>query len=105
MSQLQYTSDSLPTPEQFRQQLREANEHYDALDTLLSLQRELIVLETKYGTTSEVAYQRYQAGEAGDDIELMWWVGRYRQYMQLKTALTTSLQLVVSSPSAELIPL
>ena len=105
MSQLQYTSDSLPTPEQFRQQLREATEHYDVLDTLLSLQRELIALETEHGTPSEVAYQRYQAGEAGDDMALMWWVGRYRQYMQLKTALSGSLQLVVSSPSAESIPL
>lgn len=105
MSPLQYTRDSLPTPEQFRQQLREANEHYDALDTLLSLQRELIALETEHGTTSEIAYQRYQAGEAGDDMELMWWAGRYRQYVQLKTALSSSLQLVVASPSAESIPL
>ncbi len=85
MSPIQYTRDSLPTAEQFRQQLREANEHYDALDTLLSLQRELIALEAEHGTTSEIAYQRYQAGEAGDDMALMWWVGRYRQYVQLKT--------------------
>lgn len=67
-----FTRDSLPTAEQIRQQLREANEHDDVLDTLLAPQRELIALEAEHRTTSEIAYQRYQAGGTDDDIGLMW---------------------------------
>lgn len=83
MTQVEYQGESLPTPEEFRRQLSEAREQYDPVETLLAMQRELIELEAKYGMPSAEAYRRYQAGEAGDDIELVWWVGRYRQYLQL----------------------
>ena len=105
MSKIEYSSESLPTPDEFRRRLREAHEQYDPVETLLTLQRELIALETKHAITSDVAYQRYQAGEAGDTLEFIWWVGRYRQYMQLKSTISDSLQLVVAAPSATPIPL
>lgn len=82
-TQIEYRSGAMPTREQFHERLREANEQYDPLDALLTLQRELIALEAKHGVTSEVACQRYQAGGSGDDLEVIWWAGRYRQYVQL----------------------
>ncbi|MCB0049919.1 MAG: hypothetical protein KDE24_10290, partial [Caldilinea sp.] len=81
--------------------MRESSEQYDPVDKLLALQRELIELEAKYGISSAEAFQQYQNGEAGDDRERMWWAGRYRQYIQLKAMLSESLQLIVSSPSAD----
>ena len=98
MAQIEYHSESMPTREQFHERLREASEQYDPLDALLTLQRELIVLEAKHGVTSEVAYQRYQAGESGDDLEVIWWAGRYRQYLQLKAAISASLNVVIAAP-------
>ena len=105
MPPIEYQPGSFPSTEQFRKHLRESSENYDPIEKLLALQRELIELETKYGMTSAEAYRQYQGGEAGDDRDRIWWAGRYRQYQQLKTMLSESLQLVVSSPSAEPIPL
>jgi hypothetical protein len=92
----------LPTPEEFRRQLRETREQYDPLDALLVLQRELITLESKHGMASEDFYRQYQAGDAGDATELIWWAGRYRQYVQLKTAIRENLDVVVASESVVL---
>ncbi len=105
MSPIEYHSGSFPSTEQFRKELRESSEQYDPVDKLLALQRELIELEAKYGISSAEAFQKFQNGEAGDDRERMWWAGRYRQYIQLKAMLSESLQLIVSSPSADPIPL
>jgi len=91
MSKLEYSHESLPAPDEFRRQLREAREQYDPLDALLALQRELIALESKHGMTSEAFQRLYQAGEAGDATELIWWAGRYRQYLQLKLAIRENL--------------
>ena len=48
--------------------------------------------------TSAEFYRRYQAGESGDDLDIIVWAGRYRQYLQLKSAISASLNVVIAVP-------
>ena len=36
MSKIEYTRESVPTPDEFRRHLREAHEQYDPIETLLT---------------------------------------------------------------------
>jgi len=76
--------------------LRAADEHDDPVEELLDLQRELIVFEQKQGIASAEFYRRYHAGEMGDAVEIVHWAGLYRQYVQLKSVISDSLNVVVS---------
>ena len=76
--------------------LRKAEEDYDPVEELLSLERELIRNEQKYNMSSETFLGRYQAGEIGDAIEFVSWAGHYRLYRNLKYAISSSLTLVVA---------
>ena len=84
---LQYNSQSLPTPEEFRKALRESIEQYDPVEELLRLQRELDALEQRYHISSAECYRRFVAGEMGDNLEIFGWVGRYHGFVELKAAI------------------
>ena len=100
MPHLSYDENSMPTPEEFRKALREASEKYDPIDDLLYLQRELILLEEKYGISSEEFYRLFYEGKMGDDVDMIWWVGCYREFMHLKDAVSEALQIVAAEPHA-----
>lgn len=97
MTEIEYGT-SRPSTDEFRVMLREAAEQYDPVDKLLELQRELLALEMKHAMTSADFYRRYRAGELGDDLDMIVWAGRYRQYLQLKSAISASLNIVVAAP-------
>jgi hypothetical protein len=84
---IEYDSQSLPTPEEFRKALHEASEQYDPVEELVRLQRELDALEQRYQISSAECYRRFAAGEMGDDPEIFGWVGRYRGFTHLKAAI------------------
>ena len=100
MPHLSYDEKSMPTPEEFRRDLREAAEKYDPVDDLLYLQRELLLLEQKYGVSSEECYRLFYEGKMGDDPDIVWWVGCYREFMQLKAAVSEAVQTVATEPQA-----
>lgn len=100
MPHLSYDANSMPTPEEYRKDLREAAEKYDPVDDLLYLQRELLLLEQKYGVSSEECYRLFYEGKMGDDPDVVWWVGCYREFLQLKTAVSEAVQTVATEPQA-----
>jgi len=80
--------------------MREQNATYDPLDKLLQLQRDLFRLEEKHNLPSDEFYRRYQAGQMGDDIEIIGWAGRYRLFLELRAMITDGLNQIVSLPVA-----
>ena len=96
MSGLEYTQNELPPAEEFVRQLRRAEVQYDPVDKLLALERELALLEQKHNISSADLFQQYQAGEIGDAVEFVSWMGRYKQYLDLKRLISRSLQLVLT---------
>ena len=78
--------------------VRERNAETDPLDRLLQLQRELVALESQHGLASAEMFRRFQAGELGDDVEIVAWVGRYRLFLELREMIADSLNLVVTLP-------
>lgn len=89
-------------PEYFARLLRERDQSYDPLEELLRLERELNELERQYQAkhneplSSAEFYERYRNGEMGDAIELVRWAGRYRLYKNLKDAISSSLEMVLT---------
>jgi hypothetical protein len=61
-------------------------EQYDPVDELLWLQRELGSLEQKHGISSEECLRRFHDGQMGDDPEIFNWVGLYKGFQHLKSA-------------------
>jgi hypothetical protein len=96
MATLDFSGNQLPALAEFLQQLREADDQYDPVEKLLTLERQLAVLEQKHGIISAEFFQRYQAGAMGDSVEFVGWAGRYRLYRELKAAISASLKLIVS---------
>ena len=91
MPHVSYDANSVPTPEEFRKALREAEVKYDPVDDLLYLQRELLLLEQKYGISSEECYRLFHEGKMGDDADVVWWEGCYRGYTHLRDAISEAL--------------
>ena len=93
---IEYSGGSLPSPELFAQQLREVSAQYNPVDKLLSLERDMALFEQTHGLSSNEFFRRYQAGTMGDSIEYVRWAGRYKLYQNLKSLISTSLEIVVA---------
>ena len=63
---------------------------------MLALARELAAREQLYNLSSADFYQRFLAGQTGNDPEIVGWIGRYEAYLRLKQAITESLRLVLA---------
>lgn len=99
MPVVEYINQPLPEREEFLRALREAREAYDPLEELLRLHSELGEYERQYGVSSEECYRRFTAGQMGDDPDIFSWIGRYKAFMRIKTAIAQGLNTVVSEPS------
>lgn len=80
--------------------VREQAENYDPLEKLLQIQRDLFQLEQKYGLHSDEFYRLYQAGQMGDDVEMVGWAGRYRLFLGLRSMIADGLDQVITFPVA-----
>ncbi len=88
MPALNFRQETLPkSHNEFVQFLETARQNADPLDDLLSLNRQLLAWEQRYGMASSDFYARYKRGELGDELELVRWAGRYRMYCELKEAI------------------
>ena len=85
MPQITFADQPRLDRSQLTKLLREAEEQYDPVDELLDMQREIIALEQKHDISSTELYRRYQAGEIGDAVEIVYWAGLHRQYVELKS--------------------
>ncbi|MCP4357600.1 MAG: hypothetical protein GY796_06250 [Chloroflexi bacterium] len=97
MPLLEISQETRPSPDTLRQWLQEQSQQYDPVEELLRLQRELGEFEQRHQLGSDTFFQLYEAGEMGDDLDFVRWVGRYRLYRNLKQAISDSLKLVVVS--------
>jgi len=96
MPGIEYTQDNWPSADEFVGRLREVEAQYDPVNKLLMLERELAILEQTHGISSEEFLQRYQAGKMGDAPEFIRWVGQYKLYLNLRSMISASLQLVIT---------
>lgn len=97
MSQITFADQPRLDRDQLTKVLREAEEQYNPVDELLDMQRELIALEQRYGISSTELHRRFQAGEMGDAVEIVYWASLHRQYVELKSIISDSLDVVVST--------
>ena len=99
MPVVEYINQPLPDREEFLRALREARDAYDPLEELLRLHGELGDYERQYGLSSEECYRRFTTGQMGDDPDIFSWIGRYKAFLRIKTAIAQGLNTVVSEPS------
>ena len=91
MPVLSFRHDTMPkTHGEFVQLLETARQNADPLDDLLSLNRQLLAWEQRYGMASSDFYARYRRGELGDELEFVRWAGRYRLLCELDDHLYSS---------------
>ena len=100
MPHLSYDENSMPTPEEFRKALREMREQYDPVGDLLYAHRKLVLLEEKYGVSSEEFYRLFYEGKMGDDVDMVGWVWYYRELTVLKSAISQALDKIAIEPQA-----
>jgi len=98
MPGLEFVDQPLLPRAEFIRMLEKMSESYDPLEELLALERDLVALEQKYSLSSADFFQRYQAGDIGDEIEIIRWAGRYKVYLKLKQAISDSLKIVITTP-------
>ena len=91
MTELSFTQENMPEPEEFQMLLAEAMARSNPLDELLELALELREYEQKYGLSSRVFYAKYQQGEMGDSGEVMDWAMAYDSFLERKTRIETAL--------------
>jgi hypothetical protein len=97
MPVFEFTQHNMPTGEELRRMLQQAEENYDPLAELLRMERELSRLEDEHGMTSEEFANRYQSGELGDDFHFIIWSGKYRLYLRLREMISNSLAMVIAA--------
>jgi hypothetical protein len=100
MAKVEYINEPLPNRDEFRRALQEAREAYDPVEELLRLYRELSIYEQRYGISSKECYERFTSGQMGDDPDIFAWVGRYKAFVRIKSAITEGLNVVVHDPYA-----
>jgi hypothetical protein len=102
MPKLSFTSENMPTPEEFQRMLADAMAKSNPLDELLELAGELRELEQKYGMTSTEFCRKYERGEMGDDAEIMHWAATYHTFAELRTHVESALMREATYRETEL---
>lgn len=81
MPKIIYTKQNMPTSgNMLREQLDAALVNSSHLDDFVQLRQELTALKTKNGMTSQEFWQKFEAGEMGDDIQWIRWANKYEMH-------------------------
>lgn len=92
MAKLSFTQENMPTSsEEFRRLLDEAIEKSNPVDDLLEIAVDLAGFEKKYDMPSAEFYQKFQAGQMGDDMDFFRWSGLYRMFVDLRRSIERAL--------------
>ena len=74
----------LITPEEFQRWLEKARKESTYVGDLREIIEEMVIMEQKYGMTSEQFYEKFSRGEMGDDMDVIDWAGSYEGYLWAK---------------------
>ena len=92
MTQLTFTPDNLPTPEEFEQMLAQAIAHSNPVDDLLEVSNELREYEQKHGMTSAEFYEQFRQGTLDDTLQhCMDWAFAFQVFSKIKRVVETAL--------------
>jgi len=95
MSKVKFTPESMPSSsEALKQTLRQALEQATPLDDFVQVIRELTQYELRHGMNSGTFFARFEAGELGDEIDLIRWANKYEIYQETKAELEQMVDLV-----------
>lgn len=88
MSIVKFTSVTMPkSSEELKQALNIALEKTRPLDEFVQGIRNLAQWELQYGMSSESFFARFEAGELGDEIDMIRWATAYEVYQESKAEL------------------
>ncbi len=66
--------------------LKALNREFDILTwEITKITKKLSSFEQKYNIRSELFYEKYSAGEMGDDEAIMEWAGEFQMFQKLNT--------------------
>jgi hypothetical protein len=82
MPTLRFTKGNMPTPEEFRCLLREAQENADPVEDYTEIVMQLGRYEQQYQMPSAEFYEKYERGEMGDAMDFMRWSTHYRMFLE-----------------------
>ncbi len=92
MAKVSFTQENMPaSSEEFRALLDEAIAKSNPIDDLLELVEDMAAFEKKYQMPSSEFYQKFQAGQMGDDFEFFEWSAVYRMYTGTRRAIELAL--------------
>ena len=95
MARVKYTAATLPqSGEELKQALNMALENSAPLDEFIQGVRDLAQWEIRYGMSSETFHTRFEAGELGDEIDLMRWATAYEIHQESKAELEQMVDLL-----------
>jgi len=90
---------ALPSPEEFRQTLAQAQAAANPVDDLLALSARLHVYEQRYALASDAFYRQYQAGTLNEELQhAVEWVALYDLFIKTKRMLEATLMRVAVQP-------
>ncbi len=91
MSRITYKGQ-LPSPEQFRKDLREAEARANPVDDLLDLWNKLQHFEQKHKLPSADFYRQFQAGTLDDTLQhCLSWAATYEIFLKARRRIEVSL--------------
>jgi len=74
----------LITPEEFQRWLEKARKESTYIGDLRETVEDMVIMEQKYGMTSEQFYEKFSHGEMGDNIDIIGWAGVYKSYCRAR---------------------
>lgn len=95
MSKIKFTLDTMPqSGEALKQALRNALEQTTPLDDFIQVIRDLAQFEFHHDMDSQEFFARFEAGELGDEIDLIRWAIKYEIYQETKAELEQVVDLI-----------
>lgn len=88
MPSLHFTKENMPaSSEEFSRMLREAVEQSNPIDDLLELAEDLRNFEQKYGMASDEFFQKFHAGQMGDELDFFEWSFCVKAYRHMRKSI------------------
>lgn len=95
MAEMKFTAGSIPeSGAKLREALQQALEQTTPLDDFTQLVRELAQYEFRRGISSETFFAQFEAGQLGDEVELMRWANKYQIYQETRAELEQMVDLI-----------
>jgi hypothetical protein len=95
MASTKLTLGSMPqSGEKLKETLQQTLEQTQPLDDFVRLVRGLAQYEIRHGMSSETFFARFEAGQLGDEVDLLRWANQYQIYRETKAELDHMVDLI-----------